>query len=195
MQIVLSILRFVHILAVVFMAWPLYALIAVNERGRLGSPLGEWADQYMENIIKAQTIRCYVYQITAAVSGVALVYFRGLGLSSIFTNWVVATKTILLLALMGLLSYVHLSLQPRIDAFFAQAGAGAVSQSLGAQVGPLRSRRKKLAGICLFMVITTVLLGLQVYVRFNPLLTLALVVLTALFVWRAYRTPISFGWV
>lgn len=194
MQIVLQILRFVHILAVVFMAWPLYALIAVNERGRLGSPLGEWADRYMENIIKAQTMRCYIYQLTAAVTGLALVYFRGLGLSSIFTNWVLAAKTILLLTLMGLLSYVHLSLQPKIDALFAQAGANPVPQEIAAQIGPLRVRRKKLAATCLFFVITIVLLGLQVYARFNPLLTLALVVLTALFVWRAYRTPILFGW-
>jgi hypothetical protein len=44
MQIVTQILQFAHLLAVVFMAWPLYALITVNERGRLGSPLGEWAD-------------------------------------------------------------------------------------------------------------------------------------------------------
>ena len=194
MEIVLQILRFAHILAVVFMAWPLYALIAVNERGRLGSPLGEWADQYMENIIKAQTMRCYIYQLTALVTGVALVYFRGFGLSYIFTNWVLVAKTILLLTLMGLLSYVHLGLQPRIDALFAQAGTNAVPEDLGAQVAVLRVRRKKLAATCLFMVITTVLLGLQVYARFNPLLTLALVVLTALFVWRAYRTPIPFGW-
>ena len=195
MQIVLQILRFVHILAVVFMAWPLYALIAVNERGRLGSPLGGWADQYMENMIKAQTMRCYIYQLTAAVTGLALVYFRGFDLSFVLTNWVLAAKTILLLALMGLLSYVHLGLQPRIDALFAQAGTDAVPEDLGAQVGPLRSRRKRLAATCLFLVITTVLLGLQVYARFNPLLTLALVALIALFVWRAYRTPIRLGWV
>jgi len=194
MQIVLQILKFAHILAVVFMAWPLYALIAVNERGRLGSPLGGWADRYMENMIKAQTIRCYIYQLTAAVTGLALVYFRGFGLSFTFTNWVLAVKTILLLTLMSLLSYVHFSLQPRIDALFAQAGTNAVPEDFGAQVGPLRSRRKRLAATCLFLVITTVLLGLQVYARFNPLLTLALVVLTALFVWRAYRTPIPFGW-
>jgi len=194
MQIVLQILKFAHILAVVFMAWPLYALIAVNERGRLDSSLGGWADRYMENIIKAQTIRCYIYQLTAAFTGLALLYFRGFDLSFVFTNWVLAAKIILLLALMGLLSYVHFSLQPRIDALFAQAGANPVPQEIVAQIGPLRVRRKKLAATCLFFVITTVLLGLQVYARFNLLLTMALVILTALFVWRAYRTPIPFGW-
>ena len=165
MPILFQILRFGHILAVVFMAWPLYALIAVNERGRLGSPVGEWADKYMENIIKAQTIRCYVYQLTAAVTGIAIVLVRGLGLSSIITHWVLATKTVLLLALMGLLSFVHFGLQPRIDAFFAQIGAGPVPPDLGAQVGPLRSRRKKLASVCLLLVITTILLVLQPHLR------------------------------
>jgi len=194
MQTVLQILKFAHILAVVFMAWPLYGLIAVNERRRLGSPLGGWADRYMENIIKAQSMRCYIYQLTAGVTGLALVYFGGFALSSIFTNWVLVAKIILLLTLMGLLSYVHLSLQPRIDALFAQAGTDAVPEDLGAQVSVLRVRRKRLAATCLFLVITTVLLGLQVYARFNPLLTLVLVVLAALFVWRAYRTPIRFGW-
>lgn len=155
--------------------------------------MGEWSDRYMDNIIKARTIRCYIYQLTAAVTGMLLVYLRSLGLSSLLTDWVLAAKIILLIALTSLLSYVHLSLQPRIDALFAQAGTNAVTKELGAQVGPLRSRRKSLAVTCLSLVITTVLLGLQVYARFNPLLILVLVVVTALFVWRAYRTPIPFG--
>jgi len=44
-------LRFVHLLGVAFMAWPLYALIAMNEHGRLGPPLGDRADHYMESIV------------------------------------------------------------------------------------------------------------------------------------------------
>ena len=195
MQALLQILRFAHILVVVFMAWPLYALIAVNERGALGPPLGDRADRYMENIIKGQTIRCYIYQLTALVTGLALVYFRGLGLDSILTNWVLAAKLILLLVLTGLLSYVHFSLQPKIDALFAQAGANPVPQEIAAQIGPLRVRRKKLAATCLFIVITIVLLGLQVYSRFNPVVTLVLFGLAALFVWHAYRTRLPYGWV
>ena len=35
------------------MAWPLYGLLAVNERGRLGSPVGGQEDRYVENMIKA----------------------------------------------------------------------------------------------------------------------------------------------
>ena len=195
MQTGLQILTFAHVLAVVFMAWPLYALITVNERGKLGSPLGEWADRYMENLVKAGALRCYIYQLTAGATGVALVYFRGLPLSYIFTNWVLLAKAVLLLTLMSLLSYVHFSLQPRIDALFAQAGTNAAPEDLGAQVGPLRLRRKRLAATCLFLVIITVLLGVQVYARFNPLLTLLLIVLSVLFVWRAYRTSVRFGWV
>ena len=188
-------LTFAHILAVVFMAWPLYALITVNERGRLDAPLGGWADRYMENMIKAGAMRCYIYQLTAGATGVALVYFKGLPLSYISGNWVLLAKTVLLLTLLSLLSYVHFSLQPRIDALFAQAGTDAAPEALGAQVGPLRLRRKRLAATCLFLVMITVLLGVQVYSRFSPLLTLLLVGLSALFVWRSYRASVRFGWV
>lgn len=44
-------LRFVHFLGLVFMAWPLYALIATSDHGRLGPPLGDWADHYMESTV------------------------------------------------------------------------------------------------------------------------------------------------
>ncbi|MBI4465531.1 MAG: hypothetical protein HY647_12570 [Acidobacteria bacterium] len=56
-------------------------------------------------------------------------------------------------------------------------------------------RRKKLAAFCLFFVITLVLLGLQVYSRFDPLVTGLLLLLAALFSWRVYKTPVSYGWV
>ncbi len=191
----INILRFGHILTVVFMAWPLYALIAVNERGRLGSPLGDRADRYMENIIKGQTIRCYVFQLTALITGVALIYFRRMGLGSILTNWVLLAKSILLGALLWLISYVHFNLQPRIDALFEQAGGELVSGEIAAQIGTLRATRKRLASVCLFLVMTIVMLGLQVFIRFNPILTLALLVLIGVFVWRAYRGPIRYGWV
>ena len=49
---VISLLRVVHIVNAVLMVWPFYALVAVNQRGRLGQPLGDRADTYMENIIK-----------------------------------------------------------------------------------------------------------------------------------------------
>lgn len=195
MSTLINILRLGHILTVVFMAWPLYALIAVNERGRLGSPLGDRADRYMENIIKGQTIRCYVFQLTAAVTGVASVYFRRMGLGSVITNWVLLAKSLLVGALLLLLSYVHFNLQPKIDALFEQAGGELASGEIAVQIGTLRATKKKLASVCLFLVMTIVMLGLQVYARFNPLLTLAFLALIGIFVWRAYRGPIRYGWI
>jgi hypothetical protein len=44
-------------------------------------------------------------------------------------------------------------------------------------------------------VITLVLLGLQVYGRFDLPLTGLLLALAALFSWRVYKTPIPYGWV
>lgn len=39
-----GLVRFVHIVAVVFIAWPLYALMTVDERGALSPTLGGRAD-------------------------------------------------------------------------------------------------------------------------------------------------------
>ncbi|MFQ5905751.1 MAG: hypothetical protein ACE5JA_04185 [bacterium] len=197
MDIGLSVLRFLHVLAVVFMAWPLYALISVNERVRLGAPVGSDADTYMESIIKGQTRRCYVFQLTAAASGLVLLTLNGMGLSAVLFNWVVASKTLLLIAVIFLLSHVHKSLQPRIDALFSgvQTSRENIPDETLSRIGALRSRRKKLAGLCLFLVITIIILGVQVYNPFHPVLTLVLLVLAALFAWRAYRGPIKYGWI
>ena len=52
-----DILKFVHILGVVFMSAPLYSLILVNERALLGPSMVYGVDRYMENLIK-KTPRC-----------------------------------------------------------------------------------------------------------------------------------------
>jgi hypothetical protein len=44
-------------------------------------------------------------------------------------------------------------------------------------------------------VISLVLLGLQVFVRFHPFLTVLLLSLAAVFSWRVYKTNIPYGWV
>lgn len=178
------------------MAWPLYALITVNERGRLGPPLGDRADTYMENIIRGQAVRCYGYQIALLLSGLLLVWLAGSGLGALVTNWVLGLKVLLLLALMGLLSYIHFSLQPRLDALFAQKpGQAAIRPDAAAAITGLRFRRKKIAATCLFLVLTLILLGLQVHARFPSLLTVALLLTSALFTWHAFRTRIPYGWV
>ncbi len=80
MDTLMSILKVIHILTAMLMAWPFYALVIVNQRVRLGPPLGDRADTYMENILKNRTIPCYVFQATVLVSGLALVSLGGQGL-------------------------------------------------------------------------------------------------------------------
>jgi hypothetical protein len=195
MQIAINVLRVVHIVTAVLMSWPFHALVVVNERGRLGPPVGDRADHYMENIIKSQTTRCFAFQLTVLLSGGALLILRGMGLGTIFTDWIVGAKFFILLAIMGLLSSVHFTLQPRIDEILRQAGEGSMPADQSAEFSALRGRRKRMASICLFGVLVDVMLGLQVFGRFDPILTVILLALIVLFVWRAYRGPLRFGWV
>ena len=188
-----DLVKFLHILTVVFMAAPLYNLVVVNERARFGKAHLQ-VDQYFENLIRGNAIRCYIFQLTALVTGLVLIGLQG-SLSPLFTNWILFVKTLLLLVLTGLLSVVHFSLQPRIDGLLAQAQGDAIPQAIAAQIGPLRLKRKRLAATCLFLVITIVLLGLQVVSRFAASLTVLLIVLAALFAWRVYRSRIPYGWV
>ncbi len=186
--------KFLHILTVVFMSAPLYNLIVVNERLRFGkAPFA--VDRYFENLIRTNAVRCFVFQATALVTGVLLVVSSGQPLSWIFTNGVLLTKLLLLLLLTVLLSYVHFGIQPHIESLLCGVQGNEIPPPLAAQLLPWRSRRKKLAAVCLFFVIMLVLLGLQVFVRFDIRLAGLLVVLAALFSWRVYKTSIPYGWV
>ena len=193
MTTIISILKVTHIITAILMAWPFYALVAVNQRVRLGPPLGDRTDTYMENIIKNRTIPCFVFQVTALISGLALVLLRGFGLGALVTIPVLGLKFLLLVLVMGLLSFVHLSLQPQIDALFAQAG-NPVSADLAPRIGALRLRRKRLASICMFVVLTASMLGVQVWAPFPLWLTILLVIALALFTWRAYNSVTPYGW-
>ena len=186
--------RFLHILSVVFMAAPLYNLIVVNERVRFGkAPYA--VDRYFENLIKSNAGRCFAFQATVFVTGILLIVIPGGSLTLLFANGILLAKTILLLTLTVLLAYVHLGIQPRIEALLDTVQGEEIPSGIAGQLQPLRSRRKKLAGFCLFFVITTVLLGVQVNISFNPALTGLLVLLAALFSWRVYKTTIPYGWV
>ena len=119
---------------------------------------------------------------------------RGLGLDALVTNPILGLKFLLLLVIAGLLTYVHTSLQPRIDALFVQAGGNPVPQEIAQQIGALRLRRKRIASVCMFVVLTLVMLGVQVWAPFPVWLTLVLVIAIALFTWRAYTSVTPYGW-
>src|SRR3989338_7003222 len=189
-----EVMKFVHVLTVVFMAAPLYNLIVVNERGRFGkAPTA--ADRYFENLIRGNAIRCYVFQLTALATGILLVPIGGEAWQALFTNWVLLVKFLLLLVLTALLSWVNFGIQPRIDGLLNQVQGETIPAEVASQITPLRGLRKRLAATCLFLVVVTVLLGLQVSVRFDPAVTIGLILLAAVFAWRVYRTPIPYGWV
>lgn len=188
--------RFLHVMSFVFMSIPLFNLIVVNERAQLGTSFDYFTDRYFENIIRRGAIRCFVFQGSAFVTGMLLLANGPGGLSALWTNGVVLIKVLLLATLTGLLSYVHFGLQPRIEALLATIdGNSAIPNDFPAQLKPFRVRRKKVATLCLFLVITTIILGLQVYGRFSATLTVILIMLAGLFSWRVNRTLIRFGWV
>ena len=188
-----SVIKVIHIITAVLMAWPFYALVIVNQRARLGPPLGDRADTYLENIIKNRAIPCIVFQATALVTGLALIFLRGQGLSVLVTNFALGLKFLLLLVIAALLSYVQFNLQPQIDSLFAQAGNPASSE-LAPRISALRLRRKGLATFCLFVVLTNTMLGVQVGVAFPLWLTALFIVAIAAFTWRAYKSVTPYGW-
>ena len=195
MDTVYAALRTLHVLAFVFMSIPLFNLIVVNERAQLGSAFNYSVDRYMENIIRRGATRCFTFQGTVLLTGVLMLVVGPLGIEALWGNWVLLVKTLVLLMLMGLLSYVHLRLQPRIEALLAQVIPDAAApEGFAARLKPYRVMRKRLATLCLFLVLVTIILGMQIYGRYNPVLTIVLIVSAGLFVWRANKALVRFGW-
>ena len=189
-----NVIKFLHILAVVFMAAPLYNLIVVHERRRIGkAPFV--VDRYFENIIKGAAIRCYVYQLTALLTGILLLPLAGFAWSDLIENPILLGKFLLLLLLTALLSVVHFRIQPAIESLLAEVQGNEIPEGIAKQIAPIRLRRTRLATACLFIVITIVLLGLQVTSRFGLPVTGILILLAALFCLRVYRTSVRFGWI
>jgi len=190
-----QLLKFWHIMSFVFMSIPLFNLIVVNERAQM-EPAFNWAtDRYFENIIRQGALRCFVFQGSAFLSGILLLVVGPSGLESLLTNSILLSKTVLLVALTGMLTYVHLGLQPKIEALMSTIDAdNPIPDDFGTQLKPYRVRRKQLATFCLFLVITTIILGLQVYGTFSGLLNFTLIALAALFALRVNRTLLRFGW-
>ncbi|MCK5371291.1 MAG: hypothetical protein KAQ62_22175, partial [Cyclobacteriaceae bacterium] len=172
-----------------------FNLIVVNERALMGSSFNYGADTYMENIIRNGAIRCYVFQLSVFISGILLLVFGHWGIQALWTDYIILAKTVLLFILMSLLSYVHFSLQPKIDSFFKDITPETkVPDNFLAPVKPFRVLRKRLATICLFLVLTTIILGMQTYSPFSLTLNLILIGLAGLFAWRVNKTLILFGW-
>ena len=71
-----------HLVATLFMAAPLYALLAVGERGRFTIPPNYNTDRYLENILKSQPRRCYAYMAMILVTGILLTWSKGWGSTS-----------------------------------------------------------------------------------------------------------------
>jgi len=194
MDIFYDLLKFLHVISFVFMSVPLFNLIVVNERASLGISFDYYSDRYMENIIKNGAYRCFVFQSTVLITGVLLLIFGPLGIKALWMNWIILVKTILLFILMAMLSYVHFKLQPKIESFLSELNADSeVPDNLVNQLKPYRVRRKRMATFCLFVVITTIILGLQVYDSFNPILTIILIGLAGLFALKVNKTLIRFG--
>jgi uncharacterized membrane protein len=196
MDFLYDLLKFLHVIGFVFMSVPLFNLIVVNERALLGISFNYYADRYMENIIKNGAYRCYVFQSTVLVTGVLLLVFGSLGIEALWESWIILIKTILLFVLMGVLSYVHFKLQPKIESFLSELDAdSAIPENLVSQLKPYRVRRKRMATFCLFLVITAIILGLQVYSTFDPILNIILIGLAGLFSLKVNKSLIRFGWI
>lgn len=191
----LPLIGFVHIITAVFMAVPLYSLVIVNERARLGRKVGADVDRYMENMVRGNARRCFVFQLTVLVTGLVLLLLRGMGFGAIVENLAVAVKTGAVVVLMALLSYVHFGLQPRIDALLSGVEGAQIPEDIWQRMVVLRLRRKRLAATCLFVLITAVIFAAQVYVVFPLWVNLVLLALTALFVRHAFRSLVTYGWV
>src|SRR3972149_11427191 len=87
----------VHLLSTLLMAAPFYMLVIVNERARFGAPLGYFTDRYMENIIRNNAVRCFIFQGTMLASGLGLIYITGRSWSSLLTDPALVIKWVALL--------------------------------------------------------------------------------------------------
>ncbi len=190
-----EIILFLHVMSFVFMSVPLFNLIVVNERALLGIKFNYYADRYMENIIRHGASRCFVFQTSVFITGILLLIFGDLGIEELWSSWVIIAKVIFLFALMSLLSFVHFRLQPKIEELMSTIEPDSeIPDDFINKLKPFRVLRKRMAAFCLFLVITTIILGMQVYSTYNPFITIILVALAGLFALRVNKSLIRFGW-
>ena len=190
-------LLLVHLLSTLMMAAPFYMLVIVNERGRFGAPLGYFTDRYMENIIRNNAVRCFIFQGTMAASGLGLIHVASWrSWSDLATEPAMVIKWVALLTMVSLLSYIHFNLQPRVEALINQLKPDeAAPAEIGPQLRGLRLRRKRFSGVCLFLVLTALIMGLKATFFYDPYVAGIFVAVAALYAWRAYRKPVPLGWI
>ncbi len=191
-----DVVSLLHLISMLFMSAPLYMLIMANERARFSVPPGYNIDRYLENIVKNQPIRCYGFLAGILVTGTLLTVFRPeWSPDPIWANWALIIKMVVFTVIVGLLSYVHFYIQPRIEEIFNGLSPG---EEIAADKKPifaaLRTRRKRLSAFCLFLVLTGVITGVTVVSEWSVWLVVIFLVLAAIFAWRVYRSPIRFGW-
>src|SRR3989344_669225 len=187
----IGIITLLHIISAIFMAWPLYALITVNERPKVGATLSDKVDDFMESIIKKQAGRCYVFQITALITGLYLWSYGNYGLTLSVPNLLILGKLLGLFTLMGLLSYVVFFVQQKIDNLFIELKKGS---DVGSKINGLRLKRKKFAATCLFILLTIIIFAVQIKEPLSLLINIVSLVLVALFSYRVYKSNIPYGW-
>ncbi len=191
-----ALLLVIHLLSTLAMAAPLYMLVIVNERALFGGPLNYHTDRFLENIIRHNAVRCFAFQGTMLASGLALTWVSGYGWGALITVPALVVKWVALLVLIGLLSYIHFSLQPRIEALLSSMKPDSpLPADLPPKIAALRRRRKKLSGICLFLVLTALIMGLKVTFNYNIYLAIGLIVVAGIYAWRVYRKPVRLGWI
>ena len=196
MDIIYDLLRFAHVISFVFMCVLLFNLIVANERVMHGISFNYEADDHLENIIKNGFNWCYIFQAITLITGILLLLLGNIGLQGLWNDWIVITKTIILIVLMGTVSYVHFKLQPKIEAFLAAISADdKVSGSVYLKLKPYRLLRKWITAFYLFLVISAIVLGIQVYATFNPILTIILIAISGLFSLTADKILLRFGWI
>ena len=196
MDIFYDLIRFFHVISFVFMCVLLFNLIVANERSLLGITFNYEADHHMENIIKNGVRWCYIFQATTLISGILLLVLGDIGIEALWADWIVLSKTIILFILMGMISYVHFNLQPKIESFLTALSTGSeLSDNFILQLKPYRVMRKWMTSFYLFLVIAAIVLGIQVYATFNPVLTIILIGIAGIFSIKADKILIRFGWI
>ena len=191
-----DVVSLLHLVSMLFMAAPLYMLIIVNERARFTPPSGYNIDRYLENIIRGQPIRCYGYLTGILITGILLTVYRPeFSPDPIWTNWALIAKLVAFSTIVGLLSYVHFYIQPRIERILDEGKPGEeIPQDKKPALAALRSRRKRLSATCLLLVLTAVITGATIFSDWAPWLVAIFIAVAALFAWRVYRSPVRFGW-